>query len=140
MTRRRGSLRGVKLQALQPLLLVGAGGFVGSVLRFLVSGWAQRIDPQGGFPYGTLAVNAIGCLLIGLLSGLADARGVLGPEARLLLLIGVLGGFTTFSTFGYETLGLLRNGAVLPAATNVLASVGLGLAAVWLGYGIGSTR
>ena len=114
-------------------VLVGAGGFVGSVLRFLVSGWAQRIDPQGGFPYGTLAVNAIGCLVIGLLSGLADARGVLGPEARLLILVGVLGGFTTFSTFGMETVNLMRDAHLLAAFGNVALHVVLGLAMVYLG-------
>ncbi len=126
--------------ALQPLLLVGAGGFVGSVLRFLVSGWAQRLDPAGSFPVGTLAVNTAGCLAIGLLGGLAEARSILGPEARLFVLIGVLGGFTTFSTFGYETLALLREGAWLPAAGNVVGSVVLGLAAVWIGWGLAGAR
>ena len=130
----------MKAGELQALLLVGSGGFVGSALRYAVSGWVQRLDPAGSFPYGTLAVNALGCLVIGLLGGLADARSALGPEARLLVMIGLLGGFTTFSTFGYETLGLLRAGSFLAAGTNVAASLVLCLVAVWLGHGIGSTR
>lgn len=113
---------------------------MGSALRFLVSGWAQRMDPSGSFPIGTLTVNTVGCLAIGLLAGLAESRSVLGPEARLFVLMGVLGGFTTFSTFGYETLSLLREGAWLPAIGNVGASVFLGLAAVWLGWSLGSQR
>jgi CrcB protein len=130
----------VKTGDLQALLLVGSGGFVGSVLRYAVAGWVQRLDPLGSFPYGTLAVNAFGCLAIGVLGGLADARSVLGPEARLLVLVGVLGGFTTFSTFGHETLALLRAGSIAAAGANVLASVALCLVATWLGYGFGSTR
>ena len=114
-------------------LLVGAGGFVGAILRFGVSGWVQRLAGFSGFPYGTLTVNVAGCLAIGLLAGLAESRQVLTPEARLLLLIGVLGSFTTFSTFGYETLGLLRDGAVLRATANVTLQVGLGLGAAWGG-------
>ena len=75
----------MKLDGIQPYLLVGAGGFVGSVLRYSVSGWAQRLDPAGSFPIGTLTVNVLGCLAMGLLAGLAEARGVLGPEARLFV-------------------------------------------------------
>lgn len=93
---------------------------------------------MGTFPYGTLGVNVLGCLAIGVLGGLADSRNVLGPNARLVIILGVLGGFTTFSTFGYETLALLRDGESLRASTNVLASVLACLAAVWLGYAIGN--
>ncbi len=128
------------LSGFQVYLLIGLGGFFGSMLRYAVSTGVQRLDPDASFPYGTLAVNGLGCLALGLLAGLADARGVLGPEARLGLMIGLLGGFTTFSTFGYETLALLREGAWAPAAANVAGSVVIGLAACWLGYGLGSTR
>lgn len=81
----------------QTVLLVGGGGFLGSVLRYGISGLAQRLDPSAGFPVGTLTVNAIGCFLIGLVGALADSRGLFGPEMRLFFFIGVLGGFTTFS-------------------------------------------
>lgn len=117
-------------------LIVGAGGFVGAVLRFTVSGAVQRSAGFSPFPYGTLVVNVTGCLAIGLLSGLAESRQVLTPESRLLLLIGVLGSFTTFSTFGYETLTLLRDGAMLRAAGNVGLHVGLGLGAAWAGLAL----
>jgi len=126
----------VKLDWINQIVLVGAGGFIGAVLRFVVSGAAQRLDPAGAFPYGTLACNVLGCLAIGLLAGAADARNVLGPGARLFLLIGVLGGFTTFSSFAYETLELLRERQHLRACFNVMGSMFLCLAAVWLGYGL----
>ena len=108
--------------------------------RYSISGWAQRLDPAGSFPIGTLTVNVLGCLAIGLLAGLAEARALLGPEARLFVLIGLLGGFTTFSTFGHETLALVRAGSHGAALLNALGSVTLCLVAVWLGYGFGSTR
>lgn len=114
------------------VLLVGLGGFVGSVARYWFGGVVQ--DHAGAtFPFGTLAVNVVGCFLIGGLSELAEARGFLTPEARAFLVIGVLGGFTTFSAFGNETLNLLRERDVALAAANVLANVALALAAVWLG-------
>lgn len=103
-----------------------------------MSGLVQKLDPLGTFPYGTLSVNVLGCLVIGVLGGLADARGVLGPTARLVVVLGVLGGFTTFSTFAYETLALLRDGEHLHAAANVLSSVAVSMVAVWIGYAVGN--
>lgn len=81
-------------------LLVGAGGFVGSTLRFIVSGMVHRSIPFAVVPYGTLAVNVAGCLALGALAGIGEARSVMSPELRLFLMVGLLGGFTTFSTFG----------------------------------------
>jgi CrcB protein len=115
------------------LLWVGCGGFVGSILRYLVSGWTQQSMDSATFPWGTLAVNAIGCFVVGALSYLADARGLLHAEARLFLVVGVVGGFTTFSAFGNETLNLLRDGENVAAALNVGANVVLCLVAAWLG-------
>jgi fluoride exporter len=89
--------------------------------------------PFIGFPLGTLVVNVLGCSLIGLAGGLAESRQVLGPEARSLLMIGVLGAFTTYSTFGYETLALVRDVEVAKAFLNIGLHLALGLAAVWLG-------
>jgi len=122
------------------LLLVGGGGFVGSILRYAVSGAVQRWSDSASFPWGTLSVNVLGCLVIGGLGGLADARQVLGPEARQFLMLGLLGGFTTFSTFGYETLTLMRDGQFVRATGNVVGTVMLCLFAVWLGYTLGSAR
>ena len=115
------------------LLLVGAGGFAGSVLRYLASGWAQQLTRSAAFPYGTLAVNVIGCFGIGFLSQLAEARGVFTPEIRVFTFVGLLGGFTTFSTFGNETMNLLLDGEQLPALANLGAQIVLGLGAVWAG-------
>jgi len=126
------------LSSLQEVLLVGTGGFLGASLRFVVSGLVQRLDPAGAFPYGTLSVNVLGCLVIGVLGGLADTKGVIGPTARLVVILGVLGGFTTFSTFAYETLALLRDGENLRAGANILVSVGVCMIAVWIGYAMGN--
>jgi len=126
--------------AIVQLLIVGAGGFIGSVARYLVSGLAQRFDPVGSFPYGTMSVNVIGCFVIGVLGGLADARQVIGPGFRLFLFIGLLGGFTTFSSFGHETLGLLRDGENLKALVNTFGTLALCLVSVWIGYGLGNVR
>jgi CrcB protein len=115
------------------LLLVGFGGAIGAMARYLVGGWVLHHAIQERLPWGTLAVNLLGCLAIGLLAGAAERFEILTPEARLFLVTGVLGGFTTFSAFGYDTVFLLRRGEALVAAGYVGASVGLGIAAVWLG-------
>ncbi len=122
------------------ILWVGFGGFLGSVGRYLLSGYVQHLMIATGFPYGTLVVNLAGCLLIGFLSQWAGARGFLSPEARLFVFMGLLGGFTTFSTFSNETMNLWQAGASAAALTNVALHVGLGLGAAWVGnlvaYGI----
>lgn len=115
------------------IMLVGIGGFLGSVLRYLVGGWVHRVLDNPWFPYGTLFVNLIGCLIIGFLGGLTETRQVFAPETRLFLFLGVLGGFTTFSSFAYETSAFLNDGQILLASFNVGSQVVLGLVAVWLG-------
>lgn len=115
------------------MLLVGAGGFIGSILRYWVSGWVQQVTKSVGFPYGTLTVNVLGCFVIGFLAQLAESRGLFTSEARLFVFIGILGGFTTFSTFGNETLNLARDSQMMSALANIGASVIIGLFAVWLG-------
>jgi len=114
--------------------VVGSGGFIGSLARFTVGGFVHRQLPLAIFPFGTLLVNLLGCLLIGVLAGFAESRQVFGPQFRQFALIGVLGGFTTFSTFGYETVAMLRDADYLRAGANVGISVVGGLALVWLGY------
>ncbi|MBI1856542.1 MAG: fluoride efflux transporter CrcB [Chloroflexi bacterium] len=118
------------------MFLVGAGGFVGSILRYWFSGLVQQWTQSAVFPFGTLAVNLTGSLVIGFLSQLADSRGVFTAETRALVFIGVIGGFTTFSTFGNETMNFLREGENLPAVLNVSAHIILGLGAVWLGRSV----
>ena len=115
------------------LLIVGVGGFVGSVLRYWLSGVAQRWT-YGDFPIGTLVVNLVGCLAVGAFWSLVEYREWFSPEQRIFVTVGILGGFTTFSAFGYETFMLLRDGEYLPAFANVTANVVIGVAAVTVGW------
>lgn len=112
-------------------LWVGLGGFFGAVARYVLTGWAQRLVP-GHFPLGTLVVNVAGCFALGLLMAWLD-RGLVSPALRQLLAVGFLGALTTFSTFGHETLELLRHGEAALAALSVAANLCVGLFAVWLG-------
>jgi len=122
---------------MKALVLVALGGGFGSICRHLLSTWLTRT--AGGFPLATFAVNLIGCLLIGLFAGLAARHAWLNGEARLLLAVGVLGGFTTFSAFGLDSLHLLRRGEHLIALGYVGGSVLLGLGAVWIGWWLASS-
>lgn len=122
------------------LALVGSGGALGAMARYGLGGLVHRNAALAAFPFGTLAVNLLGCLLIGLGAGLADARQAFTPEARLFVFVGLLGGFTTFSSFGYETIALLRDHELLRAGLNVGINVFAGLALVWLGYALTAGR
>jgi fluoride exporter len=119
------------------VLLVGLGGFIGSVLRYALGGLVQQWSRRDDFPVGTLAVNLAGCLVIGLLAQLAEARSAFTPETRAFIFVGILGGFTTFSSFGNETLNLWRDREILLGIVNIAAHIVLGLAAVWLGRVLG---
>lgn len=121
---------------MQQLLYIAAGGALGAVMRFGVSNGVHMLFGRN-FPYGTLTVNVLGSLLIGLLYILLIERYSLGPQVRAILIIGVLGAFTTFSTFSIETYNLLENGEFLKAILNVLLSVTLCLIAAWAGVMIG---
>ena len=116
------------------IALVGMGGFVGSVARFALHGLVQRTLPLSAFPWGTLTVNVLGCLAIGFIGGLLGFRQVSGPASRLFWLVGVLGGFTTFSSFAWETLSLAQASDVGRAFANVAAQIVLGLLAAWIGF------
>jgi CrcB protein len=132
---------GVRLRAaLLNAFLVGSGGFAGAIFRYALGGAVHRHFPMATFPYGTLAVNLLGCALIGALAGLADSRQLFSPELRAFGFIGLLGGFTTFSTFGYETIAMARDGEYIRAFSNVGLHVVLGLILVWLAYGLTSSR
>ena len=119
--------------SLTNILLVGIGGFIGSVMRYLASGYVQQTTKSVDFPYGTLAVNVIGCFIIGFLAQLAESRGVFTSESRLFVFTGILGGFTTFSSFGNETINLVRDSQMMNAFVNVGTNLVIGLFAVWLG-------
>ena len=118
------------------ILLVGVGGAIGAVARYLLGGAVHRLIP-GFFPYGTFVVNVIGCLAFGLVVGLAESRLVIGPGARAFVLIGVLGGFTTFSSFIFESFELVRGGQMIAVAANVAGQVIVGFVALWAGYAVG---
>ncbi|MFO0840358.1 MAG: fluoride efflux transporter CrcB [Phycisphaerae bacterium] len=120
------------------LLLIGLGGAAGSMARYLLSGWVQQFS-AAALPLGTLSVNLAGCFFIGLLNTALTGPLLIREEQRLALVVGVLGGFTTFTAFGWETLELLRGGQHLAAVGNVLVSVFAGLAAVWLGARLATT-
>jgi CrcB protein len=113
-------------------LTVGVGGFLGASARYLLGGAIYRWLPAT-FPWATFVINVTGCFGIGFIVALAEERMLLGPTTRLFLTVGVLGGYTTFSTFGYETIALLRESSFGSAALNVLGQVALGLLAVWAG-------
>ena len=113
-------------------LLIAFGGGIGSLLRYMLAGWGQKLT-AGTFPVGTLLVNVLGCLFLGFLNAAFSGPIPIKPEYRIAITIGLLGGFTTFSTFGWETFSLANDGQFLQSAMNLLLSVTLGLAAVWIG-------
>lgn len=116
------------------VLLVGAGGFIGAASRYLLSGWILHHSVDAKYPWSTFAVNVLGCLIIGILSAIAETLHFIGPSARLFLITGLLGGFTTFSAFGFETFFLLRRGEWIVAALYAGASVMVCVFAVWVGF------
>jgi CrcB protein len=120
----------------QNYLLVFAGGGIGAAARYWLSGIVyQRFGSE--FPSGTLLVNAIGCFLIGFLMSMMEDRFVLYPSLRIFLTIGILGGFTTFSSFSFETIALLRDGELFYASANILLSLVVCLGGTWLGFSLG---
>lgn len=114
------------------LSLIFLAGGLGCVLRYGVAGWVQRLG-GGSFPLGTLVVNVAGCLALGFLASLFTGPVLLRDEYRLAIVVGLLGGFTTFSTFGYETVRLADSGQFGLAALNLILSNSAGLVAAWLG-------
>jgi CrcB protein len=118
---------------MRSLLFVGLGGFIGAILRYLVSGGVQNLSHRIDFPYGTLVVNVVGCFLIGSLSQLVELQFELTAELRLLLIVGVLGSFTTYSTFSNETFTLLQDQRLTLALMNIGMHLLLGLTAVLFG-------
>lgn len=119
---------------LSNLLAVGMGGFFGAVGRYWISGVAQRFGDR--FPFGTLSVNLLGSLFLGLIATIFLEKMVVNQEVRLFLMVGLLGAFTTYSTFSLETLDLMRSGEWMVAGVNILANVIGTLIAVWAGVSI----
>jgi fluoride exporter len=121
---------------MQKLLWIGMGGALGALARYALSGWVQRLGGYD-FPWGTLAVNALGCFLFGVVWALAEDRLLISTQGRLFALTGFLGAFTTFSTYMFESGALLRDTQWTGAALNLLGQNGIGLVAVFLGLALG---
>ena len=117
---------------IKELLCVGAGGFIGSVMRYLIT--IAMKHEENGFPWGTFTVNVLGCFAIGILGGLINRNPNISTELGLFLTVGVCGGFTTFSTFSKESLLLLQSGNYLGLSCYIIGSVLIGIIAVWLGF------
>ncbi len=121
---------------MKKLLIIGCGGFLGAVLRYVLISLVQNFSKDGLFPHGTLVVNVAGCFLIGILSNLLDTPAALTAELRFFLIIGFLGSFTTYSTFGNETIFLVQNQRYTLALLNVMMHMILGFSAVLAGRAI----
>lgn len=119
---------------MKAIFAVGVGGLLGSIARYKLGGVILHHTPGWRFPLSTLAINILGCGVLGLVAGIAEYRHELSPSMRLFLATGFCGGFTTFSAFGFETLYLLRRQEPAWAVANVLLSVLAGVGAVWLGW------
>ncbi len=122
---------------LKTILLIGAGGFAGTVARYLLYRFVQLIFPLLIFPAATLSVNLIGSFVIGFLYALSDSQTLVSPELRLILATGFCGGFTTFSAFAYENFSFIKTGNVSLLIIYTGISIILGLAAVYFGYRFG---
>lgn len=124
----------------QQMLAVAAGGAVGSTLRFTISRWVEMLVPHRDYPWGIFVVNVLGCFAMGVLFVILTERSVLGPVWRAGLLIGVLGGFTTFSSFSIDTITLMQSGDYSAAVWNVVLTVTVcllaTLAGLWLTRGL----
>lgn len=118
------------------ILYIGFGGFIGATLRYVIGGWVHRFIDKPWLPYGTFAVNMLGCFLIGLIMGLSESRQFLTPEARLFVVTGLLGSLTTFSTYALESFSLFRDGETVASLTNIGMHVVVGLLFVALGMAL----
>jgi CrcB protein len=116
-------------------LLIGIAGLAGTLLRYWLSGFVARRYGET-FPLGTMVVNVLGCFMAGAIFNLTEERFLVNPTLRTVILIGLLGGFTTFSSYGLQTFTLLRDGEFGLATLNILVSNTLGLFMVWAGYGL----
>ena len=121
---------------MQKTILIALAGLVGTLLRYWLSGYVARQYGET-FPWGTMAVNLIGCFAAGALFYATEERFLINPTLRTVIMIGLLGGFTTFSSYGLQTFTLLRDGEFVLATLNVVTSNVLGLFMVWAGYTLG---
>ena len=121
---------------MKSIFLIGIGGFIGSIMRYLIYIWTQSLFKELSFPLGTLIVNISGCLLLGLLNGWAENHQFFTLQIRLFMFVGLLGSYTTFSTFSYQTIEMIQNGHSYQALLNVAIQVIVGLFAAFIGFQI----
>ena len=121
---------------IHPLIWVALGGAIGSMARFGVSAFVVKQVNPINFPWGTFSVNVLGCMLAGVFLVVAESMQSISQEARLFIVTGLLGGFTTFSAFGIETLGLIKRGELLIALSYASLSIIVGVMAMWLSYSL----
>ena len=119
-------------------ILIGIAGLIGTLLRYWLASFVTRQSGET-FPWGTLVVNIVGCLIAGAVFHLTEERALFNPTVRTVILIGLLGGFTTFSSYGLQTFALLKDGALGLATLNLVVSNVLGVLMVWAGYGLAKT-
>lgn len=117
------------------LLIIGLGGFIGAIGRYLITQYFFQ-SSTSDFPLGTFIVNIIGCLILGMFMYYAQNSAVFSANMRMFVAIGILGAFTTFSTFSYETVALFNAQKVMLALANIVGSILLGIFSIWLGYSI----
>lgn len=117
------------------IVAVGLGGFIGAILRYSISSWSAKLSHT--FPFGTLFVNVLGGLLIGLIMEISFNTYYINPTMRIFLTTGLMGGLTTFSTFSYETVGMLASSHFGLGMVNIVANLCLSLMGVWAGKGLG---
>lgn len=120
------------------LIILGLGGFLGAVSRYLLSDFVQNMFKAANFPYGTLVVNVLGCFTLGLLAQIAGAKDLIDPQTRLFLMVGFIGAFTTFSTFSLESANLFQAGHNYTAAIYLIGSNILGIIFVFVGQAAAS--
>ena len=129
-------IRSFFLTTMQKIILIGLAGLAGTLLRYWLSGYVARQYGET-FPWGTIVINLIGCLVTGAVFYVTEERFMVNPTVRAVILIGLLGGFTTFSAYGLQTFVLLRDGEYVLATLNIITSNVLGMFMVWAGYALG---
>jgi len=140
MRENHGLWDNLRMGLLLEILMVGTGGFLGASGRYLTGKMVNHLIPAAQLPWGTIAVNIIGCFVIGFITGLYIFKEGMNPYLKLFVLVGILGGYTTFSAFSMETLELLKNGYTLRATLNLGVTFCLTLAAVGIGFYVASIK
>ena len=120
-------------QLVKECIVVGSGGTIGAIGRFLMTSWINTLSKGHPYPFSTLVVNFLGCFAFGIMSGLVEHSKFITPNIKLFVMVGVIAAFTTFSTFSHDIFIMVRNNQLMLAFFNLFIKVGIGVFAVWLG-------